>query len=187
MSSFFFPLFFISGMSCQSGTLALCASDEKVQLIKASMKDDGQYFHLHSIEIKQPSNGYVLHNNPWTCLDFVVTAIHDNIAQSLRKTWRILEFHNIYFLEYLTDIQYEWKPLQISIPLLIELKLRCVCVCVCVANGLGDQSSIPSQVIPKTQKMALDPTLFNTQHYKALIKGKMEQSRESSALSYTSK
>ena len=34
--------------------------------------------------------------------------------------------------------------------------------------------------------MVLDATLFNTQHYKARIKGKVEQSRErSSALHYT--
>ena len=34
------------------------------------------------------------------------------------------------------------------------------------ANGLGDQSSVPGQVISKTQKMLLDATLLNTQHYK---------------------
>ena len=28
------------------------------------------------------------------------------------------------------------------------------------ANGLGDQGSIPGQVIPKTQKMVLDATLL---------------------------
>ena len=55
------------------------------------------------------------------------------------------------------------------------------------ANGLGDQSSIPGQVIPKTQKMVLDAALFNTQHYKVRIKGKVKQSREqSSTLPYTS-
>ena len=32
------------------------------------------------------------------------------------------------------------------------------------ANGLGDQGSIPGQVRPKTQKMALDTALLNTQH-----------------------
>ena len=55
------------------------------------------------------------------------------------------------------------------------------------ANGLGDQGSIPGQVIPKTLKMVRDTSLLNTQHYKIRIKGKMEQSRErSSALPYTS-
>ena len=46
------------------------------------------------------------------------------------------------------------------------------------ANGLGDQGSIPGQVIPKTQKMVLGAALFNIQHYKVWIKGKVEQSRE---------
>ena len=31
----------------------------------------------------------------------------------------------------------------------------CVCVCVCVDNGPGDLCSIPSRVIPKTQKWYL--------------------------------
>ena len=54
-------------------------------------------------------------------------------------------------------------------------------------NDLGDRGSIPGWVIPKTQKMALDPALLNTQHYKVLIKGKVEQSKEwSSDLPYTS-
>ena len=53
-------------------------------------------------------------------------------------------------------------------------------------NGPGDLGSIPSPVIPKTQKMVLDASLFNTQHYKVRIKGEVEQSRErSNALSYT--
>ena len=33
-------------------------------------------------------------------------------------------------------------------------------------NGPGDQGSIPGLVIPKTQKILLDATLLNTQHYK---------------------
>ena len=37
------------------------------------------------------------------------------------------------------------------------------------ANGSGDWSSIPGQVIPKTQKMVLDSSLLNTQHYKVWI------------------
>ena len=39
-------------------------------------------------------------------------------------------------------------------------------------NGLGDQGSIPGQVIPKTQKIVIDASLLNTQHYKVWIKGK---------------
>ena len=55
------------------------------------------------------------------------------------------------------------------------------------ANGLGDQDSIPGRVIPKTQRMLLDTSLLNTQHYKVCIKSKVGQSRErSSILPYTS-
>ena len=46
------------------------------------------------------------------------------------------------------------------------------------ANGPGDLVSIPGRVIPKTQKMVLDASLLNSQHYKVWIKGKVEQSRE---------
>ena len=54
------------------------------------------------------------------------------------------------------------------------------------ANGPGDWSSIPGRVIPKTQKMVLEATLLNTQHYKVWIKGKVEQSKERSCtLPYT--
>ena len=54
------------------------------------------------------------------------------------------------------------------------------------ANGPVDLASVPGRVIPKTQKMVLDASLLNTQHYKVRIKGKVEQSRERiSALPYT--
>ena len=46
------------------------------------------------------------------------------------------------------------------------------------ANGLIDRGSIPGRVKPKTQKMLLDASLFNIQHYKIMIKGKVEQSRK---------
>ena len=54
------------------------------------------------------------------------------------------------------------------------------------ANGPGELGSIRGLVIPKTQKMVLDASWLNTQHYKVRIKGKVEQSRERiSALPYT--
>ena len=54
------------------------------------------------------------------------------------------------------------------------------------ANGPADLRSIPGQIIPKTQNIVLDASLFNIQHYKVQIKGKVEKSRErSSALPYT--
>ena len=62
----------------------------------------------------------------------------------------------------------------------------CTYICVyiyvymCFAIGPGDLGSIPGRVIPKTQKMVLDASLLNTQHYKVRIKGKVEQSRERS-------
>ncbi len=33
------------------------------------------------------------------------------------------------------------------------------------ANGPEDWGSIPGRVIPKTQKMVIDASLLNTQHY----------------------
>ena len=45
-------------------------------------------------------------------------------------------------------------------------------------NGLRDQGSILSQVIPKTQKMVFDAALLTTQHFMAKIKSKLEQTRE---------
>ena len=46
------------------------------------------------------------------------------------------------------------------------------------AHGPGDRGSIPSRVLPKSQKMVLDSALLYTQHYKVGIKGKVEQFRE---------
>ena len=49
-------------------------------------------------------------------------------------------------------------------------------------NGPEGQSSIHGQVIPKTQKMVLDTSLLNTQHYKVWTKGKEVQSRKRSRI-----
>ena len=55
------------------------------------------------------------------------------------------------------------------------------------ANGPVDLGSIPGPVIPKTLKMVLDSSLFNTRQYKVCTEDKVEQSMErSSALPYTS-
>ena len=40
------------------------------------------------------------------------------------------------------------------------------------ANSLWDRGSVSGRPIPKIQKMVLDASLFNTQHYKVRIKGK---------------
>ena len=57
--------------------------------------------------------------------------------------------------------------------------------CIFCKFGPGDLGSLPGRVIPKTQKMVLDASLLNTQHYKVWIKGKVEQSREGVAPSPT--
>ena len=50
---------------------------------------------------------------------------------------------------------------------LISLKVRLF------ANGPGHQGSISGRVIPKNKKMVLDAYLFNIQHYKVWLKGKV--------------
>ena len=45
-------------------------------------------------------------------------------------------------------------------------------------NGPRDWGSISGQVISKTQKIELDTSLLNIQHYKVQVKGKVEQSWE---------
>ena len=83
--------------------------------------------------------------------------------------------HNQVLLHY--SYQVRFLPFCIFIDLAVRV----------FANGLGDRGSVLGWVIQKTQKMALDPSLLNTQNYKVRIKGKVEQSRErSSALLYTS-
>ena len=55
------------------------------------------------------------------------------------------------------------------------------------ASGSGDLGSIAGRVIQKTQKIILDTSWLNTQHYKVRIKGKVVQSwKRSSALPSTS-
>ena len=55
------------------------------------------------------------------------------------------------------------------------------------ANGASDRGLIQGRILPKTQKMVFDAALLNTQHYKIMITGIVEQSREwSSAFLYTS-
>ena len=51
-------------------------------------------------------------------------------------------------------------------------------------HGSGDLGSIPGQVIPKTQKSVMDPSVLNTQHYKVRIKDKRGQSMERESLGH---
>ena len=41
-----------------------------------------------------------------------------------------------------------------------------------LANGLGEWGSIKGRFISKTQKIVLDVSVLNTQHYQVYIKGK---------------
>ena len=56
-----------------------------------------------------------------------------------------------------------------------------------VHHWYGRPGFNPRSSHTKTQKMVLDTSMLNTQHFKVRIKGKVEQFREwSSALPYTS-
>ena len=91
-----------------------------------------------------------------------------------------LPYPLLFYLLYLPHYLYLILPFFIC---LISLSLLYLGLMGWVAR----ENSIPGRVIPKTEKMVLDATLLNTQHYKVQIKGKMEQSREwSSTHPYTS-
>ena len=72
----------------------------------------------------------------------------------------ICQLHNLFFFhtysEYYRSITYQLLPVRVF------------------TNGPGDLGSIPGRLIPKTQKMILDASLLNTQHYKVRIKSKVE-------------
>ena len=114
---------------------------------------------------------------------------------------RVREKQSVNFvIKRLDDYIYIYICIYIYIYIYIVCLRVQVCVCACkyltvyctiglgvrvFANGPGDLGSISGRVIPKTQKMVLDASLFNTQHYKVRIKGKVEQSREGVAPSPT--
>ena len=54
----------------------------------------------------------------------------------------------------------------------IKFGSACIMFLFLFSYGPGDQGSIPGWVIPKIQKMILDTSLLNTQHYKVRIKDK---------------
>ena len=74
----------------------------------------------------------------------------------------------------------EWGGMWEKRNLLLRYFYYCICYCdwpigIMVrvfANGPRHWGSILCQVIPKTQKIVLDASLLNTQHYKIWIKGK---------------
>ena len=86
-----------------------------------------------------------------------------SITKELCHAW----YHSFTELCY---IQYIWQ--YIRFPLLVRV----------FTYGSGDQGSNPGWVIPKTQKMVLDASLLNTQHYKLWIKSKWSNLRKEEAL-----
>ena len=79
---------------------------------------------------------------------------------------------DVFFFSFLKNCKYKG-------PLALRLE------CSPMALETGVQSQFESY--QRLKKIALDPSLLNTQHYKVSIKGKVEQSREGSrALPYTS-
>ena len=76
---------------------------------------------------------------------------------------------------------YMFGPVPIII-IIINLIIIIIGVMVRVfANDPEVLGSIPSRVLPKTQKIVLYASLHNTQQYKIWIKGKVEQPRERSS------
>ena len=67
----------------------------------------------------------------------------------------------------------------------IRVQILDSAICISRRAYILRKGSIPGRVIPKTQKMVLDASLLNTQHYKVRIKGKVEQSWEGVAPSPT--
>ena len=81
--------------------------------------------------------------------------------------------------------RYELNPGLLDLWRTLDSFGQCMMVKV-FANGPGDLGSIQGLFILKTQKMVLDASLLNTQHYKVRIKCKAEKSREKrSGLPYT--
>ena len=66
------------------------------------------------------------------------------------------------------DYQFRWYHSEINMLIVVYLVGRVF------ANDPGVLGSIPGRVIPKTLKMVLDTSLFNTRQYKVRIKGKLE-------------
>ena len=107
-----------------------------------------------------------------------ISAFTNRTRYDVRSIFKLSEKLSFFFQKRLISIVWHIKSCSLLIASLlffipdIGLGVRVF------ANGPGDLGSIPGRVIPKTQKMVLDASLLNTQHYKVRIKGKVEQSRE---------
>ena len=108
-----------------------------------------------------------------------------NLLQILM--WYLLQILMWYLLQILM-----WYLLQILMSHLLQIFMYLLQILMSYilsrvfTNSPEDWGSIQGRIILKTQKMVLDATLLNTQHYKIRIKDKVEQSKEwSSVLPYT--
>ena len=136
----------------------------------------------HFCNTSFPDDGQRLGRKYWGNYGKFINQFLQNIMRSIRQFKRINKKkicrQKMSIMSNQISIKEEMLSIYIYIPD-IGLAVRVF------ANGPGDLGSIPGRVIPKTQKMVLDASLLNTQHYKVQIKGKVEQSRErSSALPY---
>ena len=103
----------------------------------------------------------------WTC---------QLVSESYRLVWRCRLFDQSTYIPFCVH----WHGDQCLLQLVPDYV-----VVFCL--GRVHLPAIPGRVIPKTQKMVLDTSLLNTQHYKVRTKDKVEQSREwSSSLNHTS-
>ena len=92
---------------------------------------------------------------------FNLEKMYKNWCRFLRQGWNPNFYHRV-------DNQWNSTPNNRYTPLTITLDIGLVVRV--FANGPRDLGSIPGRVIPKTQKMVLDASLLNTQHYKVRIK-----------------
>ena len=71
-----------------------------------------------------------------------------------------------------------YKRLMKKIKIIITIIIIIINLCHDRAIGQMGRVFANGRVIPKTQRMVLDASLFDTQHYKVKIKGKVEQFRD---------
>ena len=107
--------------------------------------------------------------------------VFQNSNLKKRKKWRIVWFTKIIkkrkicaLLSEVSKFQYKRIFYLIRKTKKIIKRLRLLMS----SNGLRDRGSIPGRVIPKTQEIVLDISLFNTQYYKVRIKRKWSNPRK---------
>ena len=104
-----------------------------------------------------------------------IMELYVTLAGCVKTIWKQLIFSQ--HLKILSDIRFKFKLFNQTIGLMSRVFI----------NGPEDWVSILGWVISKIQKMILDATFLNTQHYKVKNQDKAEESKEwNSILPYTS-